>query len=234
MNEYIESLRSRVRENFPCKLELHAHTRPVSSCSEIVPERLVDMYLEKGFSAVCITNHLSRGRSDDADFFLADYYAAKEAGEKKGLSVLLGAELRFPDYSNDYLVYGINPEDISEIIKMLDMGIEEFSRAWRSPDRLLLQAHPYRDGMTVIAPEFLDGIEAFNSHPHHNSRVGLASRAAHTDNQLFIAGTDFHHPGHQGLSATLTRFVPKTGADIVSILRSGDYLSEVGGSIIVP
>ena len=82
--------------------------------------------------------------------------------------------------------------------------------------------------------QFLDGIEAFNAHPHHNSRVAVASRAAHSDNQLFIAGTDFHHPGHQGLSATLTRFVPKTGADIVSILRSGDYLSEIGGSLIVP
>ena len=124
MTDFIRNIRSEICAAYPCKIELHAHTSPVSSCSEIKPAKLVQMYAELGYSAVCITNHLARGRSDNAEYYLADYYAAKEAGEKKGLSVLLGAELRFPDYSNDYLVYGIDPEDISEIIKMLDMGID--------------------------------------------------------------------------------------------------------------
>ena len=234
MNEYIRSIANDIRKNYPHKVELHAHTRPVSSCSEIAPARLVEMYAELGYSAVCITNHLARGRSDDAEFYLADYYAAKEAGDKLGLNVILGAELRFVPSSNDYLVFGITPEDVPGIIDMLEMDIASFSRAWRGEGHFLCQAHPYRENMEQIDRTLLDGIEAFNAHPHHNSRVSVASRTAHEENLAFIAGTDFHHPGHQGLSATLTRYAPQTGADIVSILKSGDYLSEIGGSIIIP
>ena len=234
MTEYIKNIRAELNAAFPHKVELHAHTNPVSSCSEIKPARLVQMYAELGYSAVCITNHLARGRSDDAEYFLADYYAAKEEGEKLGLNVILGAELRFVPSSNDYLAFGFTPEELPGIIEMLDMNIEEFSRAWRREDRFLCQAHPYRENMEQIDRTLVDGIEAFNAHPHHNSRVSVASRTAHAENLVFVAGTDFHHPGHQGLSATLTRFAPKTAADIVSILRSGDYLSEIGGSIIIP
>ena len=234
MTDFIKDIRDRVTAAYPHKVELHAHTSPVSSCSEIEPARLVRMYAELGYSAVCITNHLARGRSDDAEFYLADYYAAKEEGEKLGVNIILGAELRFKPSSNDYLAFGFLPEDLPGIISMLDMNIEEFSRAWRNENRFLCQAHPYRDGMEQIDRTLVDGIEAFNAHPHHNSRVSVASRTAHEENLRFVAGTDFHHPGHQGLSATLTRFAPKTGADIVSILRSGDYLSEIGGSIIIP
>ncbi|MBR6773019.1 MAG: PHP domain-containing protein [Clostridia bacterium] len=234
MTDYIRNIHSELCAAFPHKVELHAHTNPVSSCSEIAPARLVQMYAELGYSAVCITNHLARGRSDNAEYYLADYYAAKEEGEKLGLNVILGAELRFVPSSNDYLAFGFSPEDVPEIISMLDMNIEEFSRAWRREDRFLCQAHPYREGMEQIDRKLVDGIEAFNAHPHHNSRVSVASRTAHAENLRFVAGTDFHHPGHQGLSATRTRFAPKTAADVVSILRSGDYLSEIGGSIIIP
>lgn len=234
MTDFIRNIRSEICAAYPCKIELHAHTSPVSSCSEIKPAKLVQMYAELGYSAVCITNHLARGRSDNAEYYLADYYAAKEEGEKLGLNVILGAELRFKPSSNDYLAFGFTAEELPEIISMLDMDIAAFSRAWRCESHFLCQAHPYRDGMEEIDRTLVDGIEAFNAHPHHNSRVAVASRTAHNENLPFVAGTDFHHPGHQGLSATLARFAPKTEADIVALLRSGDYLSEIGGSIIIP
>ncbi len=235
MNEYINRLNEKLRAEYPHKIELHAHTSPVSSCSEIAPARLVEMYAELGFSAVCITNHLSRGRSDDAEYFLADFYAAKEAGSKLGVNVILGAELRFAPNTNDYLAYGITPDELSEINSMLDMSFEEFSIAWRKPDRVLLQAHPYRNDIVQMSHDLLDGIEVFNCHPNHNSRVAVAARVANAEeNFITVAGTDFHHPTHQGLGAVRARFAPETSADIVKLLRSGDYLFEVGGSIVIP
>ena len=46
-------------------------------------------------------------------------------------------------------------------------------------------------------------------------------------------GTDFHHPGHQGLCALRVKEMPQTSFDIAAILRSGDYVFEIGGDTIV-
>ena len=39
------------------KTELHAHTKPASSCSDILPEELVDIYEKNGYTSVTVTNH---------------------------------------------------------------------------------------------------------------------------------------------------------------------------------
>ena len=88
--------------------------------------------------------------------------------------------------------------------------------------------------MTEVAPQYLDGIETFNMHPNHNSRVALASKYAKKHNLIPTTGTDFHHPGHEGMAALLTQIEIKTSHDIVDVLRSGDYIFEIGGSILLP
>ena len=64
------------------KTELHCHSGVVSACGRLSPERIVERYLEHGYSTVVITDHLSRytfeagnyGGKDDwdekVDFFL--------------------------------------------------------------------------------------------------------------------------------------------------------------------
>ena len=47
-------------------------------------------------------------------------------------------------------------------------------------------------------------------------------------------GTDFHHEGHQGLGATLTKTLPEDSVGIAEILKSRDYLFDVAGNIIIP
>lgn len=234
MNNSIKNAAAALRAEYPFRVELHAHTSPASSCSEIPPAKLPEIYAGLGYSAVCVTNHLARGRGDNAEEWLTDYYAAKESGDRLGINVILGVELRFIPSNNDYLLYGITPEDISEIVNMLDMNIEEFSRAYRAPNRFLCQAHPYRSGMDPTDHTLFDGIEVFNAHPNHNSRVAVASQIAHREGLIFTAGTDFHHPGHEGLAAIRTRTVPKTSADVAALLKSADFLLEVGESLILP
>ena len=114
------------------------------------------------------------------------------------------------------------------------MGIAEFSRQFRSDKRLLIQAHPFRNGMTEIAPENLDGIETFNMHPNHNSRVAFASKYAKKHGLIPTAGTDFHHLGHEGMAALLTQIEIKSSHDIVNVLRGCDYIFEIGDSILLP
>lgn len=222
------------------KTELHLHTSPASSCSEIPPELAVEIYAKLGYHSIVVGNHFFPGmrflenKKQCVDAYLADYDLAVKAGEKYGINVILGCEIRFTENANDYLLFGINREFLNFAYDSLDMGIEAFSKQFRGEERLLIQAHPFRNGMTEVAPEYLDGIESFNMHPNHNSRVALASKYAKTHNLIETAGTDFHHLGHEGMAALLTETEVKTSRDIVDVLRSGNYLFEIGGSILIP
>ena len=91
------------------KIETHAHTSPASPCARVKPEEVIKRYAEIGFSAIAITNHFCK-HSFIVDEYeaaknavLEDFYAARNAGEKYGITVILGMEMRFPENSNDYL-----------------------------------------------------------------------------------------------------------------------------------
>ena len=83
-------------------------------------------------------------------------------------------------------------------------------------------------------PDLLDGMESFNMHPNHNSRVALANRYAKEHGLITMAGSDFHHPGQEGVSALRTTWELKDSHDLVKVLKSGDYLFEISGSIVLP
>ena len=222
------------------KLELHAHTSPCSPCSEIPPRDLIRLMEEQHYDAVVLTNHFYQDSpvmqaEDPVAAYLEDYAIAKEEGEKRGIQVLLGAEYRFWENWNDYLVYGIEEAFLRETVNRLDLGIEAFYREYHSPSRLILQAHPFRNGMTLAPPCCLDGMETMNMHPNHNSRVARAALyARETGFSVGTAGTDLHHPGHEGSAALRTRSLPRDGRQLVELLRSRDYLFEIGGCPMLP
>ena len=58
----------------------------------------------------------------------------------------------------------------------------------------MYQAHPYRKNAKPLDIRYLDGIEAFNVHPKHNSRNYLAVRFAKENGLAMIAGSDCHDP----------------------------------------
>jgi len=228
------------------RIELHAHTAPISRCSQIEPEEMVKIYSEKGYDAVVITNHFTYDEVEfcglDKDAFLKrytdNYEEVKAHGEKYGINVFLGAEIRFAENHNDYLLYGVNTEVLSKCYDYLLKGIEAFRTEVTLPDTVFLQAHPFRDGMEAVDPKLLDGIEILNMHPGHNSRVGIATRYAYESNlSIKTIGSDFHHKnhGHEAVSALRTSVMPKDSFELAKILRSGDYLFEVGeNSIVIP
>lgn len=227
-------------EKYKYKTELHLHTFPASSCSEIPPEQAVELYANLGYRSIVVCNHFTpniRFRDDRQkciDTYLADYNLAVETGKKYGIHVILGCEIRFSENVNDYLLFGIDENFFDIAFDCLDMGIEEFSKQFRSDETLLIQAHPFRNGMTQVDPKYLDGIETFNMHPNHNSRVALAAKYAKEHDLIPTIGTDFHHPGHEGLSALLTETELRTSHDIVNVLKSRNYIFEIGGSVVLP
>ncbi len=218
--------------------ELHTHTSPASGCSDIDPKDLVRIYSENGYDSVAVTNHLIDSKlkgetgEDKVKWYLEDYYKCVRAGADVGIDVIFGAEIRFDENNNDYLIYGICPDDMLDIYKLLPYGIDNFYREYKNEKNIIIQAHPFRDKMEKVSPQSLDGIEAFNMHPNHNSRVAMAAKYARDNKMITICGSDFHHLGQECLCGILTRKPVKDSYDVAKILKSGKYNMNIGGHLV--
>ena len=222
------------------RTELHAHTNPASPCSNFTSEEVIQRYADIGYDSIVISNHFYPGmrfldnKEKCTSAYLEDYNHSVMWGEKYGINVIFGCELRFTENFNDYLIFGIEPDFVGMAYDSMPKGLAEFSKNFRNDNTLIIQAHPFRDGMTEMPAELIDGVEVFNLHPGHNSRVAFAAKYTQKYNLLVTCGTDFHHEGHQGMTAFLTKTQMKTSHDIVKAIRSRDYLIEIGGCIVLP
>jgi len=222
------------------KIELHTHTYPVSGCSKYSPDALIRDLAAKGYSTVVITNHISPGSAfhaaeDPVQAFLSDYRTARETGEKLGVHVLLGAEYHLQETANDYLVFGVDEEFLREAIHCLDMPYADFYAKFRSPERLIVQAHPFRRGMMRTPASLLDGAEVFNMHPNHHGQNPAAVRWADEENiPVMTMGSDVHFPGGEGMCALRAKSAPANNEELLTLLRSGDYLMEIAGCPLIP
>ena len=87
------------------KTELHSHTIDASPCSTLTAEKLVELYVEKNYDSVVITNHFTHRYMnlyeiptyrEYVEFYIEAYEKLKRiAGDK--LTVIFGVELRFDD-----------------------------------------------------------------------------------------------------------------------------------------
>lgn len=232
-------LKEQLLQSHPFRIELHAHTNPVSGCSELPPDELIRRCRDVGANGVVVTNH---ALPDDhnipcrawVDHYLADYHRTQEAGEQMGVKVYLGLEMRFPGSYNDYLVYGADEAFVETAWEYLATDLHTFYTACKADNRLIVQAHPFRDGLTRADAADLDGIEVFNMHPGHNSRVTLAAKLQQTVGGVVTGGTDLHHRGHEGQLLTCFRELPEDSFALAKALKAGDYIFAAGNAVILP
>ena len=237
----INKIKEDLKAEYKYRIELHAHSKPVSPCSEIPPEQLIKVYKDLGFDAIALTNHLiiyneNQNRDEYLKSYFYDYEKSLELGEKAGIKVLFGTEIRFTENNNDYLIYGIDKVMLGEIYDLLPYGIENFRKNYPLDKSVFIQAHPFRNGIELVNPALLDGIEVYNLHPGHNSRVAVASAYAKENGKDIITiGTDYHHPGHEGLTALRSNILPEDSFGLAEILKSKDYIFEVAdNNLIIP
>lgn len=191
-------------EKFVC--EMHAHTSNTSRCAHIKAEDMINDYIKAGYDGIVVTDHLSpstfahfEGKAvswkEKIDFFLRGYNAALKAANGK-IKVFLGMETRFyfPEDANmnDYLVYGVTEKFLYDNVDIDRMRIREFSELVHKNGMAIFQAHPFRIGMTVTRPKYLDGIEVYNGCPRHNSHNSIANMWADENSLLKTSGSDYH------------------------------------------
>lgn len=218
------------------KFELHVHTAENDLVAQEGGASIVRLYKDIGYDGVVITDHYFamfydwfKDELEGADHraiidrWLKGYRAAKEEGDKCGFTVLLGAEVRFDGpMINDYLVYGIDEEFLynAPLLNRLE-SLEELL-AILPDDAIVVQAHPFRDNMTVKPPENIFGIEVYNGGTHE-LRNRLAKNFAEYYNKPVTSGSDFHDAGALGKGGIITKNKINSIKELISVLKSGDY-----------
>lgn len=216
------------------KIETHLHTKYTSECAIISAKEIVDGYLAAGYSAVVVTDHYSRDTfrylgtgtaagQDKVEAFLTGYRMVKEEGEKRGLKVYRGAEVRFDGSWNDYLLYGYSDELLRDPEAIFTMGVEAFYERCRQDGAILVHAHPYRNGGKPTTPLALDGVEVFNANMDHDERNPVARTFAQINHLLMTAGSDCHGPKQVGKAGIEVSALPADEKELVALLRSGGY-----------
>lgn len=221
------------------KIETHLHTTHTSKCGWLTAPELIARYKELGYDAIAVTDHYNYdtwnykgvdiGHSDGAlDAFLDGYRRMCEEGEKAGIRIYMGAELRFFENHNDYLYYGFDEKILEDPKKIIDMGIVRFSEYNKTLGGVLVHAHPFRDKCVPVDPSLLDGVEVLNLNPRHNSRNDLACAYADRYGLIHTAGSDCHRPGDEGTSGILSETLPEDSFAFAQLIRSGKFTC-IGG-----
>lgn len=214
---------------------------PVSSCGRIAVEELVELYLAAGYTTVALTNHFNRHTfsapaalsavtpEEKVRFFVSDWIKMREAARGR-LHVLLGIEFRL-DYQEetDFLVYGLGEEFLLANPDILQLKFPAFSALVRESGGLLVQAHPFRNNVVISDPRLIDGVETWNCSSRHASRNDVAEFWADRFSLIKTSGSDLHR-NYQTIAGGIETDAPITNdAELISILRGGNYRLLRGG-----
>ena len=213
------------------KTELHCHSKDVSACACVSVEDIVKKYTEAGYTTLVLSNHFNEGTmgfngastwEEFVDKFFQGYEKLKACAEGK-LNILIGAELRFNENINDYLLFGITKEFLLSHPEIFELNPEKFYPIAKGNGVLIIQAHPFRNHMTVVNPVYLDGVEVFNGHKGHDSRNHVAQAWAEHFNLIKTSGTDFHYNDVPANAGILTEYEITSLDTLVKTLKEGTY-----------
>lgn len=222
----------------PYYTELHAHTKEVSPCAELSAQDVAERYIADGYTTVSVSNHYCDYVIDNAgstweekiEHYLSGYRLMREYAKGR-LNVLLGCELRFAGSWNDYLIFGLSEEFLISHPDLHKMNLPSFSELAHENGLLIVQAHPFRNGMTVVDPKYLDGVEVFNGHIGHDSRNRIADAWAKKYGLLRTSGTDFHHPHQRGIAGIMTDAPVVCEQQLRDIIKTGSCTLHCAGPV---
>lgn len=212
------------------RIDPHVHTAEVSVCGKVSAAEMVRLYHQAGYQGFIVTDHYYSGFAEQhadgawtavVDAFLEGYHRAAAAAWPLDMDILLGMEIRFEEGPEDYLVFGFDPEFLYRQPHLYRHTLDSFREATQDQGILIVQAHPFRKGMTAASPSLVDGIEAFNGNPRHDSCNHLAYAYGRQAGRLLLSGSDAHQPQDVGNGAIALPERITTGSDLVEWMLSG-------------
>lgn len=188
-------------------IDLHCHTLPLSQCSALRPEELIDIARGRGLDGVCLTEH-------DTPWPEAELEALRR---RTGFTVLSGMELTTD--MGHVLAFGLRTGSAS-----FASAAAAFDAA-QAAGALLFLAHPARDGLLRVTKEtveFFESVEALNGSDSHLQNVA-ATGLAHGFRLPGTGGSDAHSRAEIGRAATRFEANVTDNASLLAALKSGCY-----------
>lgn len=181
-------------------IDMHAHSKGISRCCQIDGKDMVQVVKSHGMDGIILTNHYDKWyvENDDAFSFarryVEEFHYVKIHGFGVGIKVFFGIEVTMAKHNNIHmLIYGVDPKFVLKYPKIYDLTQEELYHLVHLNNGILVQAHPFRGGKSVLLDlAYLDGVEV-NCHPLYDGThlVELAKIAI--DNKLLLTcGGDYH------------------------------------------
>ena len=216
------------------QIETHLHTSHSSPCGKVDADTIARLYAEAGFHGILVTDHFFHYTcrphcwnipyEDFFQVFMEGYHQLTKAAEPYGLKIYKGAEVRFDESVNDYLLLDYPDWLLQDPLAVFSMGLEQFSPLAREAGALLIQAHPYRGNCTVADPALVDGYEVRNASPRavNNNELTVEWMAQHPD-KLQLCGSDFHRLEDVGCGGIGLDILPEDEHHLAQLLRSGAY-----------
>ena len=204
-------------------IDLHAHTKGISRCCKADIETVISEAKSQGIDGVVLTNHFQKSyfaNSSEEDFikaYINEYYTMKAIAEKTNFSCFFGIEVTMEKYPKVHmLIYGVEPSFLENNTGICDLTQSELFDLVKKNNGILIQAHPYRNGTTVLDPAFLDGVE-INCHPLYKKSYCDELISFTEQNSLCVTcGGDFHKDTYR----------PRCGMYVPENIRTVFDLSE--------
>ena len=214
------------------KYELHLHTMETSRCGHVRAADQVRTYHDLGYQGLCVTDHLHNTYIDLMDChddwhecvrrYLYGYQLAKAEGERLGMDVIFGVELRFPENESDYLIFGIDEEWLYSNPYICRLDHKAFFDRYKD-EVLIIHAHPYRNCDEVFY-DCVHGLEVANCNPRHKNRNELALALAKANPRLLhTVGSDAHRVGDEGRAALLSDTRIRDSYELKRVITAGQY-----------
>jgi predicted metal-dependent phosphoesterase TrpH len=206
-------------------IDLHVHTFPRSTCSNINPEELVQEAKRIGLDGFCLTEHQA----------LWDWDEVVQLAGDNGIKIFRGNEITTAQ--GDILVFGLD-QNIKGIIT-----IQELQGIVQSAGGFSIAAHPFRGfkmfgvgqlGMTLDQAskkkvlQFVDAVEIRNGRVTEKENE-VAGQVAEKLGLLKTAGSDAHEIGALGTWVTIFKKDINTETDLLEELKTGRLQLELPG-----
>ena len=201
------------------RIDLHIHTSPLSACSYIDPQDLIQEARRLQLDGICLTEHQVVWDPDEVDKLAAE----------AGIRIFRGNE--FTTNQGDILVFGFY-EDIKELLM-----IQELREKVTAAGGYMIVAHPFRGFKTFgigqlqltveqackrKVLEFVDAVEVGNGKlsPEENN---MARKVAEKLGLPGTGGSDAHRVDEIGTWVTVFEKEIESEIELVQELHAGRF-----------
>ena len=222
-------------------IDLHAHSSGISRCCRIPAETVIEEARRIGLDGIALTNHYQKkdlkGREplEYVKLYLEEFHRARAYGEANGIRVLYGIEVTMEGFKLVHmLIYGVSEDFLYAHPTLYEYSQEELYRAVKAAGGVLIQAHPYRRGDSLMDTALMDGIE-ISCHPlYEGTHCEEMRRIAERDGLLLTCGGDYHADTYRPKCGMYLPDSVTTGEALGAYLMEADTLrmcvQEVDGS----